>query len=205
MYLLPPYSLNDLFRSFHDTYSTSKHLLLLYSMVAGLQSKAVIDIGVGSTTCALRAAAEKIGAVVYSCDADKPRTGHLVDHQSESWKFFSGLSDDFFKWLPTDLIFDFCMHDGAHHYEQVHKDLLNIIPRMKQFGLICLHDTQQVTLGPDEAKAVQHAARIHPLTWMTMPFGCGLTIIRVESDRNRPIDPAGRIEHGVHDTKPFSF
>jgi hypothetical protein len=153
----------------------------------------------------IRAAAALTGGTEYSCDYASDRLAHLVDLQTDTWKFFLGSSTDYFTWMPQSVAFDFCMHDAAHRYEPVLNDLRQIIPYMKRFGIVCIHDTQQLELGREMSQAVLDAAKEFPVRHVTLPYGCGLSIIRVEESANAPVEVAGRLEDGKLDTIPFSF
>ena len=51
-----------------DTYSTSKHLLSLYSIVRGLQAKIILEIGFGRSSFVLARAAHENNGRLITCD-----------------------------------------------------------------------------------------------------------------------------------------
>lgn len=199
---LSPYTEQELWDEFHRTGSITKHLLTLYSLAVGVNAKRIIDIGIGTTTRTLRAAAARTGGTVFSCDVDKKRFDVLLDAQTEHWKLFLGSSDAFLDDLEGPV--DFAVHDGAHDYYQVKEDLLRILPKMKTFGLVCIHDTQQFELGPGMMDAIRDSLQGRNVSFTTLPYCCGLTIIRMEQSGHPAIEPAGKILPAGHpDTVPI--
>jgi predicted O-methyltransferase YrrM len=183
-----PFTESELLEAFvNPDLATSKHLLILYSLVVGLGAKQVLDLGIGTTTRALRAAALKTGAVVFSCDRD-PRFTTMSSLQDDHWKLLLGPSETSLKSLPGP--FDFVMHDAAHDYFQVKLDLQLILPKVKKFGMICVHDTQQTDLSSDMLAAIRDAVVGHKVSLTTLPFNAGLTIIRIEDSSHPAIKPS---------------
>jgi len=79
-------------------------------------------------------------------------------------------------------VFDFVLHDGSHDAATVKKDIQNILPRMMRNGIILVHDTEHPTKDYGLPKAVKVALRFRKHSRVTLPYGYGLTIIRVEED-----------------------
>lgn len=178
-----------LFERFHGTGSSSRHLLTVYSLVIGTNARTIMDIGLGQTTGAIRAAAKRTGGVVYSCDFDKRRYTPLLEEQDEHWKLFLEASGSFIPKVPDPL--DFVMHDGAHDYTTVLNDLKAILPKMRKFGIICVHDTQQIDLNKEMLSAIKDSTTDYAVSLVNLPFAAGLAIIRVEESLHPPITPAG--------------
>ena len=198
-----PFTETELFREFHQTESFSKHLLTIYSLAIGLNARTILDLGLGLTTKALRLAASRTGGTVFSCDMDLKRYGYLKTYEDEHWKVFLGGSDTFLKMVEPPI--DFVVHDAAHDYHQVKLDLQLLLPRMRTFGLICLHDTQQTELGHEMLAAIKDATAGWEISLTNLPFGCGLAILRVERGNHPAIQPAGgRFPDGRFDTVPVS-
>ena len=152
---LAPFTDGEILQAFGTDHATSKHLLIIYSMVVGTGAQRIIDLGIGQTTRALRAAAAVTGGVVLSCDFDRRRYDYLLPLQDESWRL--SLEDSGHFLANLDAPFDFVMHDAAHHYAQVRRDIETLLPKMRRFGLICVHDAQQADLGQGILKAVMDA------------------------------------------------
>lgn len=193
-----PLSRDELFARFDLSESSSKHLLVLYSLAVGLNAKVILDLGLGQTTGALRAGALRTGGVVHTCDFDKRRFQHILPEQDEHWKLYLEPSSSFLEKVsePVDLV----MHDGAHDYYNVKRDLEAIIPKMRKFGIVCVHDTQQPDLSQDMLGAIRDATKKFAVSITNLPFSAGMAIIRVETGRYPAIDPStgmmpdGRIE-----------
>lgn len=60
-YDITPYTAQSIFDGFLEDRSFSKHLLTIYSLAVGLNAKKIVDLGIGTTTRALRMAALKTG------------------------------------------------------------------------------------------------------------------------------------------------
>jgi hypothetical protein len=199
-----PLTRDELFSRFDTSSSGSKHLLILYSLVVGLNAKIIAEIGLGQTTGALRAAAALTGATVHTCDFDKRRHEHLLAQQDEHWRLYLEPSTSFIARLPEPL--DLVLHDGAHDYSTVAQDLRLFLPKMRQFGLICVHDTQETELYRDMLAALKDGVAGFSVSITNLPFSCGLAIIRVESSLHPPITPsAGSLRDGRPDTTLVEF
>jgi hypothetical protein len=194
-----PYTEQQLFGHFHKGDGFGRHLLILYSLAVGLKAQCILDLGLGSTTRALRLAAKDTGGVVYSCDCDIARFSSLTAQLDASWKLFLGPSEKFISSItqPIDLV----CHDAAHDYLQVKLDLSLLLPKMRKFGIICVHDTQQCDLAGEMLTAVRESLEGRKFSVVTIPFNCGLTIIRIEEGILPEIKPSGtRLDDGRLDT-----
>lgn len=54
-------------------------------------------------------------------------------------------SDDFFRELPEDTLFDIIFIDGLHEHTQVDRDIDNALQHLSEKGIIVLHDTNPPT------------------------------------------------------------
>jgi hypothetical protein len=183
---------------------TSKHLLILYSLVVGTNAKVILDIGLGRTTGALRAAASRTGGIVHTADFDQRRFAALLEQQDEAWRLYLEPTGSFLQRFSGPV--DFVMHDGAHDYEHVVADLRLILPQMRQFGMVCIHDTQQPDLYADMLGALGSIASSYPVSIVNLPFSSGLAIMRVEEGEFPPIQPvSGILPDGRSDTHLVPF
>lgn len=199
-----PFRDDELFEAFHATGSINQHLLTLYGLAVGIGARTIAEIGLGNSTRALRAAAIRTGGVLHSCDVDDERYGGLREAQDEHWRLFLGSSDAFLDVLPAPV--DFALHDGAHDYFQVKSDLERLLPRMSTFGIVCVHDTQQVDLAHEMLRAVRDAVRDRPVSMTTLPLCNGLTVLRVEAGDHPPVEPRGdSLEDGRFGTRLLPF
>lgn len=180
---LKPYTHSQLIEEFlKESGSINKHLLTLFSLVVGLNAQRVVDIGAGSTTRAIKAGLEITQGELFSCDINKEKYKHLLNDQHEKRYHFSACnSKEFIKSLRGP--FDFVLHDGAHDYKQVLWDLDNLLPLVRQYGIICVHDTQNSLCGDEMLRALQDAFYGSSVTWTHLPYCYGLTIIRVEGEQ----------------------
>lgn len=163
---------------FDTSSSGSKHLLILYSLVVGMNAKIIAEIGLGQTTGALRSAAAVTGGTVHTCDFDKRRYQHLLAEQDDSWRLYLEPSTSFISKLPEPI--DLALHDGAHDYFNVKRDLESLLPKMRKFGIVCVHDTQGTDLYGEMLTAVKDAVAGRSVSITNLPFSCGLAIIRVD-------------------------
>jgi len=180
------------------------HLPILYSLVVGTGAKVILDLGLGRTTGAIRAAAAHTGGIVNTCDFDSRRFRGLLSEQTASWRLFLEPSMSFLRRFDGPI--DFVMHDAAHDYEHVRSDLIAIFPKMRRFGLVCVHDTQQPDLHGDMLGAIHDAIRHHSVSLVNLPFGSGLAIIRIEESAFPSIEPrSGFLSDGQSDTALVAF
>jgi hypothetical protein len=203
-YEVAPYSREELWEAFSGDHSPGRHLLTVYSAVVGLQAQRAGEIGIGATTRALRAALRTTGGHLWSCDGDIKRFSDLLAQQDDGWTLTLSRSEDFLQAVDGPL--DLFMHDGAHDYHQVKLDLDLILPKMRTFGLVLIHDTQQTDLARDLLAAVRDATKGWLVSWTTLPYNAGLGILRVEAGRHPPVSPTGGLLHdGRFDTTPVAF
>ena len=195
-----PFSDAELWEFFQDSsHSTGRHLLTLYSLAVGINAQNIVDLGLGATTRALRSAANKTGGMVSSCDFDIQRFSKFLQQQDEHWRLFLGASDKFLARVTGP--FDLVLHDAAHDYYQVKNDLELILPKMRTFGLICVHDVQQVDLALPMLAAIQDATRTWQVSATVLPFNSGLAIIRIEEGRHPALAArGGHLPDGRADT-----
>lgn len=164
-----------------------RHYLTLYSIVLGMEAKNAFEFGSGYSSVAILEALKLTNGRLTSCD---PRplelTGHKysVDEEilkyGDSWKYIQKRSSEGLKDISGE-IFDFVLHDGAHDPRTVNSDLKAIVPRMKKGSLLLIHDTAHPTENYGLDRLVEN------LNWfknerMTLPYGYGLTIIKVLED-----------------------
>jgi hypothetical protein len=198
------FSKEELFARFDRGEGSAHHLLILYSIAIGITAKTIVDIGTGQTTGALRAAVKKTGGIVHSYDHDFRRRKCLLPYQDDQWRLtlaptVTALTD------APDYI-DMVMHDGAHDYVNVKKDLEILLPKMRQFGIICIHDTQQPDLYRGMLAAIADATSRHKVSLTNLPFNCGLAILRVEEGLQPGINPTfDLLPSGTSDTFPVAF
>lgn len=119
------------------------HLPFLRDTVRGYQSPVVIELGVrtGLSTAALLSGALEAGGEVWSCDIDVVSVPSQIA-ACESWHFRHGdsVNPETLQWMPAkaDVIFI----DTSHTFEQTLAELRAYHPRLREGGIMLLHDTQ---------------------------------------------------------------
>jgi predicted O-methyltransferase YrrM len=165
----------------------ARHYLSLYAMVLGLRAKRVCEFGAGFSTVAILRALQQTGGTLLTND-QRPRDqinvpADLFEGSEARFEYAQGSADAFLPRLENDA-FDLVLHDGSHEFWQVFRDLRAVLPRVKKDGLVLVHDTNHPTFP-----FLRYAA---PLAlWatgtlyekVTLPYGCGLTVIRVRRGR----------------------
>jgi predicted O-methyltransferase YrrM len=199
-----PFSGPELLDAFHATGSSNQHLLTLYGLAVGLRARTIVELGLGSSTRALRAAAVRSGGVLHSCDVDVARFGPLREREDAHWRLYLGSSRAFLDGLAAPI--DFAFHDAAHDYFQVKEDLARLLPKMSTFGIVCVHDTQQAEFAHDMLRAIRDAVRGFSVSLVTLPVCNGLTVLRLESGPHPPVEPMGDLlPDGRFGTRPVPF
>src|SRR6266478_4986631 len=133
--------------------SLNKHYWTLFSVAYGLQAKLVFEFGAGTSSAVLLTALELTGGKLISCDSEPldslvRRTPCLREYTpSSQWTFWNVDSGEALGRLNHET-FDLVLHDGSHEHAQVAEDIAGILPRLKRFGVLLLHDVEQFQLGP---------------------------------------------------------
>jgi predicted O-methyltransferase YrrM len=158
----------------------ARHYLTLYSLVLGLEAKSVLEVGMGFSTPTILAALEQTGGSLTSCDM-RPLEGTGNDPETlkrfPRWKFLQGKTDDTLPTIPGP--FDLVLHDGSHEFKEVYRDLRNILPKMRQNAILLVHDTEHNQKNFKLRLAVRLALLFRRHEIVTLPYGYGLSIIRI--------------------------
>jgi hypothetical protein len=86
--------------------------------------------------------------------------------------------------LREDIVgekFDVVLHDGAHEAPIVMRDIRKIVKHMKQDSLLLVHDTNHKSF-PYLPWAIRLGLFPYRYEKVTVPYGFGLTIIRLKSN-----------------------
>jgi predicted O-methyltransferase YrrM len=174
----------------------ARHYLSLYAMVLGLRAKRVCEFGAGGSTETILLALAASGGSLITSDL-RPLAGvglpdDFAARHAGRFEYVQGAADDFLPRLKGESL-DLVLHDGSHEFWQVFRDLRAALPRVKRDGLVLLHDTNHPTFP-----YLRYAATL--ALWatgtryeaVTLPYGCGLTVIRVLSRRAGACDVAWR-------------
>lgn len=169
----------------------SRHYLTLYSIALGLEAKNVFEFGCGFSTQVLLKALQETGGRLTTCDQRAIKdTGNDPSLLTEHADRFTYLQGDSLKEVGKigRQAFDLALHDASHTVRVVYQDLRNILPRMKRNGIILVHDTEHTPSYHLKIAVFLALFGIHHEK-VTLPYGYGLTIIRVLADYGN-----GRIE-----------
>lgn len=159
----------------------SRHYLTLYALALGLEAKRVFEFGAGFSTKTLLAALAKTGGHLTTCDV-RPIEGtgngtEMAEQYKDRWVYLQGDSREKVRAVSKDS-FDLVLHDGSHEWRVVWRDLVAIIPRIKQNGILLIHDTEHVPTYRLKL-AVFLALLFVPHEKLTLPYGYGLTMVRI--------------------------
>jgi glycosyltransferase involved in cell wall biosynthesis len=168
----------ELFKLLHDQESFYKHLPIICAIAIGMRAQAIINLGIGSSTKALRFAAKATGGTVYSCDTDKNGFDNYFPYKDKHWNLTFRDRKSFLKSFEGPLYF--VMYNAVHDYLQLKEDLEIILPKMRTFGIICIHDTQHRGIWRKLLYEIKDVLKNWKISYTSLPFCCGLTIIRVE-------------------------
>jgi len=162
-----------------------RHYMTLYSVVLGLETRTALELGAGFSTRVILSALAHTGGRLFSIDVRPLRdTGNdprFLAAYAQPWTYLQGDSRDMVEKLG-DEVFEFVLHDGSHEPEIVQADLEAILPRMKKNAILLVHDTEHPIHDYGLAPACQRALRDVGHSTVTLPFGFGLTVVRVEED-----------------------
>lgn len=202
---LPPYFDSVLELHHGNTSGASLHYLSLYSFALGLESKEVLEFGAGGSTLAFLSALSKTDGRLTSVDS---RPIHEIftspcPEIGPAWNFVQSDSRQFAP--PSETLYDLVLHDGSHEQEIVSADLTNVIPRIRQYGLLLVHDTQHEKLGQQVSTGLMKAIGSTPVSVTTLPYGYGLTVVRIEgNEENGTVNLSWKKATSQFSSKPFA-
>lgn len=159
------------------------HYPLLYGLIIGMEAKNVLELGAGFSTPTILAALEQTGGNLITCDQRSiEQTGNdpSLKQQYPSWKYLEGNTDDMLPTITKER-FEVILHDASHDVFPVYKDLRKIIPLVKQNGIILVHDTEHPAFRHKWAVRLALLFTCHKK--ITLPYGYGLTVIRILGNR----------------------
>ncbi len=130
-----------LLKWFNDNYSTSKHLLTLYSIARGLDAKKILEIGFGRSSFVLAKAASENKGILTCCDIDDFQ--YLLSEEERTIiKYVNGYSS---KIWDNNEYFDFIFLDYFSNeslsYSFCFSEILKAIKKTKTNGIVAIHDT----------------------------------------------------------------
>lgn len=174
---------------------SDKHLLTLFSIVLGSNSKTIIELGVrnGDTTLPLTLGAQYNNGVVHSVDIDDCKV-ELPDYLTAHNIFYKSDAIEFLNSWDTNNNIDLIYIDDWHSYEHVKKELEIIDKIVSPSTIILLHDLMYGETCPfyhsdlttnagsqwENGGPYRAVAELNPQFWefATLPYNNGLTILR---------------------------
>lgn len=171
-----------------------RHYMTLYSIALGMECKNIFEFGSGFSSLAMLMALDKTDGKLISCDKSPiEKTAHTYDLKKvlntygQRWTYHQCSSKEALGRLKDEK-FEMVLHDASHSPQDVKSDIMAIVNRVKQNGIILIHDTQH----PTERYGLDRM--VEEMDWfkhekITLPYGYGLTIISVKEDfGNGPVD-----------------
>lgn len=169
---------------FRDNYSTSKHLLTLYSLARGIQAKNILEIGFGRSSFVFAKAAQDNAGKFITCDMRD--FSYLLNETEKSLtEFICGLSDNVWN-LIDDESLDFVFLDyfsGESITEKfVIDELKKCLPKMKGNAIIAIHDVfdNRYVVGNVIEKMSKSWSYKNKFNFSKITFNYGLGIIQVK-------------------------
>lgn len=172
-----------IFKWFEDHYSTSKHLLTLYSIARGLFAKNILEIGFGRSSFVLARAASENYGTLHSCDT-KDFTYLFNEKEKKVSQCYCMRSDqafEKFKEIGFELVFiDYL---GTKSFDAEH--CLDIITKgldvLKQDGILVIHDAcYENSYVQDATNSLVKSRKYskYNLEKLILPYNYGLCILR---------------------------
>lgn len=168
----------------------TRHYLMLYSLVYGMEAQNVFEFGMGFSTQTIIEALKSTGGKLTTVDRRATEDFHyepIFEDDLGIWTFHCGLSE---KIVPSlnHSPYDMVLHDGSHGRERVCGDLNNILPYIKKGGLLLVHDTNHsrkgCVLGPQMRGAIKDSnLKDYEHERLNLPYSFGLTIVRLLSSK----------------------
>jgi predicted O-methyltransferase YrrM len=173
-----------LLRWFQDGYSTSKHLLTLYSLACGLKATTLVEIGFGRSSFVLARAAAENGGRFYSCDT-RDFSYLLSAEERQVTTFLHGASGRVWNHPEIqangiDFAFLDYFSDPGQPPAFVRDQINRCLSLLKRNGLVAIHDTAVSHYAV--ASLVAEARFTVAVERVTLPFQYGLGLLRRVED-----------------------
>lgn len=161
------------------------HYMTLFSIIYGMEAKNVFEFGSGYSSQVILDALKQTGGKLTTVEMrnieDTGNSKEMLERESGRWHFVNKDSNAVVKEDIKDQVFDVVLHDGAHEVGLVIKDIRGIVRRMKQDGILLIHDTNHKGF-PYLRWAVRIGLFPYRYEMTTLPYGCGLSIVRLKSN-----------------------
>ncbi len=179
-----------LMKWFNDRYSTSKHLLTLYSIVRGLKAKKILEVGFGRSTPVLARAVHENGGKMVSCDWDD-FSKTLTKKERKVIKFVFGEVGQI--WEKDDG-YDFAFLDyfskPGKKIPYLMGEIENCIKKIKTNGVIAVHDVfmDNFRIGNAVKEVCDKRDNIE-YSFLPYNYGLGILIYRGYSKYGTVVEP----------------
>lgn len=161
------------------------HYLTLFSVIYGMEAKNVFEFGSGYSSQVILNALKQTGGKLTTVEMrqieDIGNNKEVLAREVGRWRFINKDSASALKEDIKNEAFDVVLHDGAHETKLVIRDIRGIVRHMKQDSILLVHDTNH-TGFPYLRWAVRIALFPYRYEMTTLPYGAGLSIIRIKSD-----------------------
>jgi predicted O-methyltransferase YrrM len=169
---------------FNDSYSTSKHLLTIYSAAKSLGKGNILEIGFGRSSFVLAKAAIENNLNFITCD-NRDFSYLFNDAEKNVTTYHHGFADTLWPTINDDSI-DFAFLDYFSGEdltsEFVDKELNNCILKMKGNSAIYIHDVfdKRYVVGTSLEKLSKKWKNKKRFMFSIIPFNYGLGIIYIK-------------------------
>jgi len=171
------YNFSDLLMKwFHDEYSTSKHLLTLYSIVLGLKAQNVVEVGFGRSTLIIVSALRLTGGKLYSCD--RYDYNSYIPKEYCQIDFTIGDAKTLLKKIDfgVDFVFLDYLSSRERSAESCVKAIYRFLKHLKTNGILAVHDSIESQYNVKNAFKVLKKDK--NLEVLSLSYNYGLGLIR---------------------------
>ena len=172
-----------------DSYSTSKHLFILYALAVGLKAKAICEIGAGRSSFALLLAAKHNSGHLTMCDR-YDYTELFTDEEKKYVTYLNKQADVFWNEADTGLDFIFMDYLSTRKRDtnSCYKEIKKAYKMLKQGGMIAIHDVCEDKYNAGSGLNLFRDKR--GVEVLKVPFCYGLGLIR-----KTEASPYGKLDH----------
>jgi predicted O-methyltransferase YrrM len=176
---------------FNDAYSTSKHLLTLYSLAKSLGREHILEIGFGRSSFILAKAAIENKCKFTTCD-NRDFSYLLNDSEKEITTYHCDLSDSLWEKIENDSL-DFAFLDyfsgESLTVEFVQSELSKCIEKMKGNGVIAIHDVHddRYIAGQAIEKLARSWKYKNKVNYSKISYNYGLGIVYIKEGHKKNV------------------
>lgn len=178
----------------NDRYSTSKHLLTLYSIARGLNAKTIVEVGFGRSSFVLARAAHENDGRLLCCDMNN--FAHLLSQKEVSvTNYIHSNSRDVWSQISGNVDFAFLDHfeDCTLSQDFIINEISQCVSKMKTNGVIAIGNA--INEKSRVSYAIREISKRSDIECACLPYSYGLAIIRFTGESS-----AGKI-HDMHQRK----